>query len=126
MGEQSCRVAAVSALCLSFSLFFLTQTTAVFLTRYHAGNGCKDTKDFLKAANLFGSQTILRQCYAQLKDGDLAYSSVDYGYAWESSLRMLWTGWSDGIRAGFIIAAVSGGVFILLILGSCVGACCGG
>jgi hypothetical protein len=41
---------------------------------------CGDTKDFVQAANLFGSQTYLAACKTQLQNTGLNFDSIDYGF----------------------------------------------
>ena len=54
------------------------------------GPDCKDTAAFVKAANLYGFQTLLRGCKAQLYGTDLDFNSIDYGFKWKKSCPFGW------------------------------------
>ncbi|KAK0639122.1 hypothetical protein B0T16DRAFT_422464 [Cercophora newfieldiana] len=86
------------------------------------GENCKDTKEFVKAANLLGSQTYLRGCYEQLKPlAGINFEKIDYGFKWETTFPVAWLGWSDGVRAGVVIGMIVGGAVVLGLLLCC---CC--
>ncbi|KAK4168142.1 hypothetical protein QBC43DRAFT_296821 [Cladorrhinum sp. PSN259] len=81
------------------------------------GADCKDTKAFVKAANILGSQTFLRVCYEQLKPlANIEFEKIDYGYKREKTFPVVWKGWSDGKRAGVVIGMILGGVVVLSIM----------
>ena len=84
------------------------------------GVSCNDTKEFIKAANLEGSQTLLRGCKEQLSKSDIAFDSVDYGYGWDNSFKYQWELWSVGQKVGVVMGFV-GGLFVLVSLMLC---CC--
>ncbi|KAH0538828.1 hypothetical protein FGG08_004604 [Glutinoglossum americanum] len=79
------------------------------------GPDCKDTKDFVKAANLKGFQTLLRGCKAQLKVEGMDYSKVDYGFAWKNSFPLAFAAWHPAVRAGVVIGIVAGSLLFLCI-----------
>lgn len=89
-----------------------------------SGNKCQDTKAFVNASNLRGSQTFLRACYAQLKATDINFENVDYGFKWENSFPMDWQQWNAGIRAGVVIAFVVALVTLIAMLVCICGVCC--
>ena len=100
----------------------INKLTASIMT----GTDCQDTKDFVKAANIHGSQAYLRGCYEQLKSvPDLDFESIDYGFRWENSFKTYWAWASDGIRAGLVIGMIVGGIIAMVLLVFCCGAMCG-
>ncbi len=89
------------------------------------GTNCQDTKDFVKAANMQGSQVFLRGCYEQLKSvPDIDFESIDYGYGWENSFKTYWAWANDGIRAGLVIGMIVGGPIVLALLIACCARMC--
>ncbi|KAK4225150.1 hypothetical protein QBC38DRAFT_271617 [Podospora fimiseda] len=89
---------------------------------------CNDTKAFVKAANIIGSQTFLRVCYEQLKPfASIDFEMIDYGYTWKTTFLAEWMRWSDKKRAGVVIGIIVGGIVILILLAwlshKCRGCC---
>ncbi len=50
------------------------------ITDPRPGPSCKDTKDFVAAANLLGEKTYLVNCQLQLTNTTLNFDSIDYGF----------------------------------------------
>jgi hypothetical protein len=93
------------------------------------GENCKDTKDFVEAANLKGFQTLLYGCEQQLKGSGIAFEDVDYGFGkikGPKSLPYYWATLSTGKKAGLAIGIMAGGFVALITLLVCLGMCCGG
>ncbi|KAK4460747.1 hypothetical protein QBC42DRAFT_347767 [Cladorrhinum samala] len=80
------------------------------------GVNCTDTKAFVKAANLHGSQTFLHRYYEQLKLlPDIDFEMIDYGYKLkEMAFLAAWKVWSNGERAGMVILMIFAGITILI------------
>ncbi|KAI9775007.1 MAG: hypothetical protein M1839_001607 [Geoglossum umbratile] len=74
------------------------------------GEACKDTKAFVKAANMKGFQTLLSGCEAQLKNSDLDFKSIDYGFKKNSS--------------AILTAAIALGVIFTLGIVIAMATCC--
>ncbi|OAF99026.1 uncharacterized protein CC84DRAFT_414624 [Paraphaeosphaeria sporulosa] len=91
------------------------------------GEKCKDTKDFVAAANLVGFQTLLYACEAQLRGTEIEFASVDYGFGKKTgpaALPYFWATLGTGKKAGLAIGMVVGGLVVLVLLFVCVGSCC--
>lgn len=82
---------------------------------FHTGENCHDTKAFVNATYLGGFQTLLRGCKAQLRDTDLDFSSIDYGFGWKTSFALAYAVMSRAQKAGTII-----GFILLGLLGGAV------
>lgn len=92
------------------------------------GENCKDTKDFVEAANLKGFQTLLYGCEQQLKGSGIEFADVDYGFGKKKgpkSLPMYWATLNTAQKAGVAIGMIIGGIVVLVLLFACLGACCG-
>ena len=84
------------------------------------GPNCQDTKNFTKAANLRGFQTLLRGCKAQLKDSSIIkYDHVDYGLRWKKSLPLTWATFSKGQKAGVAVGIIFASLITLYLLILC-------
>ncbi|KAF1973770.1 hypothetical protein BU23DRAFT_123737 [Bimuria novae-zelandiae CBS 107.79] len=92
------------------------------------GEGCKDTKEFVEAANMKGFQTLLYGCEEQLRGTGIEFSDIDYGFGKKkgpAALPFYWATLSTGKKAGLAIGMIAGGLFVLVLLFSCLAACCG-
>ena len=86
------------------------------------GKDCKDTKDFVEAANLKGFQTLLYGCEQQLKGSGIDFASIDYGFGKKKgpkSLPLYWATLNTAQRAGLAIGIIIGGVVALALLVCC-------
>jgi hypothetical protein len=90
------------------------------------GPDCKDTKDFVQAANMVGFQTLLYGCEQQLKGTAIDFKQVDYGFNKPKiSFVFFWATTSTAIKAGVAIGMIVGGLVSLLLIGCClVNYCC--
>lgn len=92
-------------------------------TTFQIGKDCNDTAAFVTAAHLHGFQTLLRGCKAQLKDTNLDFATIDYGFGWEKSFRLWYAAMSRGQKAGIVIGIIIGGIVVMIMLASII-ACC--
>jgi hypothetical protein len=86
------------------------------------GPKCRDTRTFVRAANLNHSSSFLKACREQLKYSDVDFDSVDYGIQTSSSFLEKWNHWSTAQRAGicigiYIAGIVGLGLFMLGVVG---------
>lgn len=91
------------------------------------GEDCRDTKAFVAAANLVNFQTLLYGCEEQLKGSGIDFSTVDYGFGKKkgpAALPMYWATLGTGVKAGLAIGIIAGGVLALVLLFTCLNACC--
>lgn len=88
------------------------------------GENCKDTKDFVKAANLVGFQTLLYGCEKQLKGSDINFGDIDYGFKKKKSLPLYWATLNMAQRAGLGSGIVAGGLVVIFALICCLAGCC--
>ncbi|OCK74569.1 hypothetical protein K432DRAFT_447221 [Lepidopterella palustris CBS 459.81] len=54
------------------------------------GPNCTDTATFVKAANMNNFQTLLRGCKEQLKDTDLDFNAIEYGFTLKHTCALGW------------------------------------
>lgn len=80
-----------------------------------------DTAKFARAANLDGFQTLLRGCKAQLKDTELNYDDISYGFGWKVSFPLFWASLSMAAKAGMAIGMIVGGFLPLICCICCLG-----
>jgi hypothetical protein len=88
------------------------------------GEGCRDTREFVEAANLGGFQTLLYGCEEQLEGTDVDFGEVDYGFKKKKSLVFFWATLGTAKKAGLAIGIIVGGIVALILLGVCLGSCC--
>jgi len=81
------------------------------------GPNCVDTKDFVNASNLLGNQPFIKACRDQLKDSDLNFSTIDYGFQPSDDSSGLSSAAEMAISIVFTI------LFLLIVTGCCCGCC---
>jgi hypothetical protein len=88
------------------------------------GEDCKDTKEFVKAANLMDFQTLLYGCEAQLKGTTIDFGKIDYGFKKKKSLVFFWATLSTGRKVGLVVGFIFGSIVAFSLLAICIGTCC--
>jgi hypothetical protein len=105
---------------------YLNTTSRYGMLPCCCGDNCKDTKDFVVAANLVGFQTLLYGCEQQLKGTDIDFGSVDYGFGKKgpASLPLFWATLGTGEKAGLALGMIVGGLLAIVLLCMCLMGCC--
>ena len=80
------------------------------------GPNCSETKDFIKAANMQGFQTVLHACQAQLQKTSIEYADVDYGIKWKRSYPLRFAAWNIWQKGLSVIACVASAGIAIPIL----------
>jgi hypothetical protein len=92
-----------------------------------SGPGCNETKAFVEAANMVGFQTLLRACQGQLANSGINYSSVDYGFSWQTSFPLsfwVWPLWKQVLSVvGYALPGIIAIVAIIAIITSYSSSC---
>ncbi|KAF2676209.1 hypothetical protein K458DRAFT_397227 [Lentithecium fluviatile CBS 122367] len=85
------------------------------------GTDCKDTTDFVRAANLYDFQTLLYGCEEQLKGTMIDFNKIDYGFKKKKNFAFYWATSSKAKRAGLVIAFILSFVSFGIGIGVCLG-----
>jgi hypothetical protein len=80
------------------------------------GPNCSETKDFIKAANMQGFQTVLHACQAQLQKTSIKYADVIYGIKWKRSYPLRFAAWNIWQKGLSVIACVASAGIAIPIL----------
>ena len=68
---------------------------------------------------MYGFQTLLYGCEAQLKGTDLHFKSIDYGFKLKSTLPLRWALWPVWTKVLFVLGSLSAGGALGVALGFC-------